>query len=937
MLDMTSRRLQALMSTMLFAVLLIGGCSKVGNGGAGTDPPDPGSSGAPAPPPINITSRSLPNGQVAVPYSTTLTASGGTMPYIWTVAGGTLPPGLELETVTGTLSGTPIGGAYQATLTLQAKDSGTPSQTASVTLLLNVLPPALAVSSQSLPSGNVGIAYSAALTASGGTAPYSWSLTAGTLPSGLSFNDATGVISGTPTTNAAASALTFEVTDSENPPVSVSMPLTLTIAGVPLVITTSQLPDARVAAPYSQALNSSGGTGAVTWALTGGTLSKGLTFSPGTGIISGTPTVVAEQVPLTFSATDSGTPAQTQSAAFTLTVDPSGIGVTVSPPRAGVTIGQPLILVATTNDNAGVTWSVSPAGGLFSAAASANNQAVTFTAPTGAGVYTITATSVSDTTRSDSATVGVTDLAGVYTYHNDVARDGANLQEYALTTGNVSTNTFGKLFSCAVDGAVYAQPLWVANLSIAGATHNVVFVATQRDSVFAFDADASPCQQLWQVSLLVTGEMPLPRGVVGATYGDIVPDIGITGTPVIDPANGILYVVAKSVDFSGNFYQRLHALDLASGSERVGSPHVISGSYQADNGSVVPFSLQQENQRAALALSNGIVYVAWGSHEDKAPWYGWIMGFSYNGSTIAPAGVLNVAPNTGEAGIWMAGGAPSVDNNGNLYVITGNGLWDAASTTGGPTDDYGDSFLQLKAGIGQQTLGVSSFFTPSDENNDYLNDVDFGSGGSALVLNLSGGGAAGMPTHMVVGGGKDGMLYVLNGDQLGGSGDTNAWQRISLGQGIFATSAFWNSNLYIAPAKGALVAYAFDSTTESFTTTSSSASPTSYNWPGATPSVSASGTSNGIVWAIDSSAYCTPQSKACGPAVLYAYDARNLGTELWKSSLLASDRAGNAVKFTVPTVANGKVYVGTRGNNTGGASGSTSIPGEVDVYGLKRN
>jgi hypothetical protein len=402
-------------------------------------------------------------------------------------------------------------------------------------------------------------------------------------------------------------------------------------------------------------------------------------------------------------------------------------------------------------------------------------------------------------------------------------------------------------------------------------------------------------------------------------------------------AKSMIQPVAGAASICGYaFYQRLHALDLASGAERAGSPIAVTANYLADNGTSVAFSQQQENQRAGLALVGGTVYIGWGSHEDALPWYGWLMGYSYNGAAFTQQSVLNVAPNTAESGIWMGGGAPSADSNGHLYVITGNGPFDAANTSG-TTDDYGDSFLQLMPGAGQSGIGVSSFFTPSDQSYDNTNDKDFGSGGSALVLNLSGTGTAGNPAHLVVGGGKDGALYVLNGDQMGGSGDGNAVQKIDLGSGIFTTSAFWNNTLYIAPVGSAMLAYSFDSTTLQFGSAASSMSISTFGFPGSGPAVSASGTSNGIVWAINSHSYCTPRSQACGPALLHAYLASDLGTELWNSSMVAGDAAGNAVKFTVPTVANGKVYIGTRGNNIGGIDSSTTVPGELDVYGLKPN
>ena len=611
------------------------------------------------------------------------------------------------------------------------------------------------------------------------------------------------------------------------------------------------------------------------------------------------------------------------------------ISVTLSPKRVGATITQQIQLTASVANDVGtdgVTWSVTAGGTLTGQ----TTTVASFNAAT-AGVYTVTATSVADHTKSATASIGVTGLQGVYTYHNDLARDGVNAQEYALTTASVDTSTFGKLFSCTVDGAVYAQPLWAANLTISGAKHNVVFVATEHDGLFAFDADSNPCVQLWNVSLIDTnhgansGETTVPSGPtgykVGGGSGDITPEVGVTGTPVIDPSTNTLYVLSKSMNSGGtSFYQRLHAIDLTTGNEKFGGPANITSSITfpgaGDGGSKVSFNAQQQNQRSGLALVNGVVYIAWSSHEDTLPYYGWVVGF--NASALAVTNVLNVSPNVQYGGIWMGGGAPSADANNNLYLITGNAEFDV--TSGG--NDYGDSFLQLSG-----SLTVSSFFTPSDQATDDADDNDFGSGGAAVVLNL----ASGTLKHLVIGGGKDGTLYLLNGDNMGGLGDSNARQYFNVGTGIFATGAFWNNNFYIAPINAPLISYSFNSATNLFNTANPTQSSSSYGLRGATPSVSSTGSSNGIVWALDNSNYCTPHSPGCGPAVLHAYNATTLSSDLWNSSMVTMDAAGNAVKYTVPTVANGKVYVGTRGNNTGGVFGSTSVSGELDVYGLKPN
>ena len=708
----------------------------------------------------------------------------------------------------------------------------------------------------------------------------------------------------------------------------------------PITIVTTALPNGQVGRAYSAMLAANGGTAPLSWSLTAGALPAGLTVAAN-GLISGTPTAPAAAAALTFTVS-SATGVQKQTGKVTLNVSPASITVLVSPARAGLAVTETAPFKATTNDYGGVNWSISPAGGSFSAATSPSGTAVTFTAPTTAGVYTITATSATDSSQQAAVTVGVTDLAGVYTYHNDLGRDGANTQEYALTPANVNTTTFGKLFSCTVDGAVYAQPLWIAKLTVGGARHNVVFVATAHDSLYAFDADASPCVPLWEVSLIdanhggTAEEVTVPAGTtgyyVGRGFGSNAPEVGVMSTPVIDPASGTLYVVSKSMSpgmppASTSYYQRLHAIDVTTGNEKTGSPVTIAATFPGtySGGTSVTFSARQQKQTAALALANGTVYIAWASHDDAVPYSGWTMGYTYNGTVFTQTAVLDATPSTGLGGIWMSGAAPPADQSGNLYVITGNGTFDVTNVTP-PNHDYANSFLQLN---GQ--LGITSWFAPSSTpiDNDGA-DYDFGAGGAALVLNLT----SGSLRRLVVGGGKHGVLYLLNGDSMGGLGDANAWQQFSVGGPIFATAAFWNNTLYLAPIDNPMRAYAFDSTTNMFNTTPTSQSATQYGFPGATAAVSASGAStDGIVWALDQIGYCPAHH--CAPAVLHAYDASNLATELWNSAMVAADTAGNAVKFTVPTVANGKVYVGTRGDNTTGVYGSTAISGELDVYGLK--
>jgi len=577
------------------------------------------------------------------------------------------------------------------------------------------------------------------------------------------------------------------------------------------------------------------------------------------------------------------------------------------------------------------------------ACSSQSNSAATYVAPSTAGSVTITATSLADGTKNASATIGVTDLSGVTTYHNNLSRDGANSHEFALTTANVKTATFGKLFSCTVDGAIYAQPLWVPQLTINGAKHNVIIVATQHDSIYAFDADsnANPCVALWHANLIDTahggtaGETSVPSSgptaLVGRGSGDIVPEVGITGTPVIDPSTNTLYVVSKSVIPAGpTFFQRLHGLDITAGNEKLNGnkPVTISATYPgtADGGTTVAFDPRNDGQRAGLTLlPNGIVYVAWASHEDATPYHGWVIGFDKTSLSLLTA--YNDSPNGRQGGIWMAGGAPAADSNNNLYVISGNGNYDGIT-------DFGDSILKLSSG-----LALVDAFTPSVQQTLDQSDLDLGSGGAAILVDSPS--APPGFQHLLVGGGKgptlNGILYVADRGNLGGfnSNDTGIVQEFPVGTMVFATAAFWQNNLYIAGAGGPLTAFSFSPTLGQFNAVPTSQSSAKYGFPGATPSVSSQNTSNGIVWAIDTTRYCTTQSPGCGPAVLHAYDGTTLNTELWNSSQAAANSAGFAVKFTMPTVANGKFYIGTRGNDSG--PGTSSILGELDVYGLLPN
>lgn len=640
--------------------------------------------------------------------------------------------------------------------------------------------------------------------------------------------------------------------------------------------------------------------------------------------------------------------------------------VTVSPKLAAiVAMTQTQQFTATVTGNVSdltVTWSVDNTAGGDSSVGTIGSSGL-YTPPSAptAGTHTVTATSVAVPTASATASIAITDLPGVFTYHNDLSRDGANTQEYALTASTVTTSTFGKLFSCAVDGAVYTQPLWVPGLSIAGGTHNVVFVATQHDSVYTFDADASPCVTYWHVDLLDTlhggtaNESPVTWNDVGNCYGDVYPEVGVTGTPVIDPATSTLYLVSASESnptssgscsgSTASFYHRLHALDLATGNEKFNAPVTIAASVagigDGSAGGVVSFNSQLHHQRSGLALStDGVVYVAFAAHEDATPYHGWLLG--YNASNVKQQlSVFNTTPNGvsgpnggADGGIWGAGGAPALDIGNSVYVATGNGIFDQGT---GMTlqNDYGDSVLSLSPLAGTTSMQVNGWFSPDDEVNLEASDADLGSGAPLLLADQTTG-----PPHLLVQLGKDGVVYLIDRDNMGSfnSGTNQVVQYFQATCCFWGTPAFWQNSLYFAGAGDALKQFSFAS--GQFNTTPASQSNQVFGFPDVSPSISSQGATSGIVWGIDAglygyaspnaaggaNCYMSPPPTVCtGPAVLHAYNATNLAQEYWNSAQAASnrDQAGNAVKFVPPTIANGKVYVSTRT--------------EIDVYGLLPN
>jgi len=488
-------------------------------------------------------------------------------------------------------------------------------------------------------------------------------------------------------------------------------------------------------------------------------------------------------------------------------------------------------------------------------------------------------------------------FTGVLTYHNDNLRTGQNLAETILTPSNVNPAQFGLLFTANVDGEIYAQPLYVPAVAIPGkGTHNIVIVATENDTVYAFDADtAGP--PLWQTSLLSNGATAIPSTDTGC--GDLTPLIGSTSTGVIDPATNTLFLTAATKEADASYVYRLHALDITTGTEQQTSPVVVQGSLPGNSpnasGGKISVSAFLNNQRSALLLDRGVVYMAFASHCDTGPYNGFVLG--YNETSLSQVALYSDAPNGTEAGIWMSGGGLATDASGDIYLATGNGTFDA-NVAGGL--DYGDSLLRLTpAGSG---FTVNTYFTPTDQDNLSSEDKDLGSGAILLLPDQPA-----PPTHLALGMGKEGILYLVNRDAMGGyqtgagSAD-NVVQEIPGFQGLFSTPAYFNNNVYLIPAGGAPVQLSLGN--GKLSSAPVAVFDVGFAFNGATPSISANGATNGILWMI---------RNASNTAVLYALDASNIKTELYDSSQNpARDTAGTFNKFQVPTVANGKVFVGTQ-------------------------
>jgi hypothetical protein len=535
--------------------------------------------------------------------------------------------------------------------------------------------------------------------------------------------------------------------------------------------------------------------------------------------------------------------------------------------------------------------------------------------------------------------------ASVLTYHNDNSRDGVNTMESQLTPKNVNTTNFGKLAGLPVDGIVYAQPLFT-KVTINGTSTNAVFVATEHDSVYAFNADSLSTTPLWHRSFLGDSFLACNQcstlTSVQINAPNIEPEIGITATPAIDSTRGVIYVVASSFE-NGSFYVKLHALNLASGIEMPGSPVVVNPSLPGastaagvNSSGQITFDAQRQLPRGGVTFYNGSVYLVMSSYDDQEPSHGWVI--SYNGTTLAQTSAWMTSPNSGEANIWMSGDGPVMDTSGNLYFSVGNGDPENISTL-----DFSDCVVKLSTASG---LKLADYFRPFnwlqlsvggvDASGFNLGggDVEIGSGGVVMLPTMSG-----AHPHELITGGKEGSLYVIDAENMGKAAPTGATSNPQIvqflphflpggknyGPGIFSTPAFYNNHLYINGAGDVL---------RSIPTTNGMLTPSAMTVAneviaqrGSSPSISSYLGANTMVWTLDSSAFTYAwnaqqyQVLTNGPAILRAYDVNNLSTVLYSSGTVSADASGNAVKFAVPTVANGMVFVGTQT--------------ELSVYGLK--
>jgi hypothetical protein len=650
----------------------------------------------------------------------------------------------------------------------------------------------------------------------------------------------------------------------------------------------------------------------VTWAVDGetggdasiGTIStSGLYTAPST---AGNHVVKATSVADTTASGSASVTVQSN----TGSCNPSGTSpsVTICAPAPNATVTSPVHVVAASNSSpAASTLQIYLDGkAVYTVKATKLDTSV----PAAAGTHRLTVQASNGTIFK--TTENVTVAAGPpppppppsnfenLTYKNDLGRIGLNNMEYVLTPGSVNSNTFGKKYSYTLDGSVYNQPLFKRGVTIKGSTYNVIYIATEHGSVYAFDADGSTTAPLWKTSFIdPTNNITTVASCSGCGRTSLGPEVGVTGTPVIDPVAQTLYVSMMTSE-NGIVVHRLHALDITTGGERAGSPVQIQASVPGtgtgtDGNGQVPFDSTTSNQRPGLLLLNGVVYVTFAAYSDIEPYHGWV--FAYDAQTLNQLAVLNVSPNTSAGGIWMGGCGPSADSAGNLYVMTGNGHYNG-------TKEWGQTILKLALSSG--AFKIVDWFTPYDWQNINSTDLDIGSGCPALLPDQ-----AGTFPHLLIAGAKNGKIYVINRDSMGHSqagSDSQILQSLNLNPSgvtsgtrprMYSSLAYWNGFVYIAPANTVLRAYSLSDA--NLTLASQATSSTGSR--GGVPIVSSNGNSNGIVWMIT-------RDENSGTLTLHAYDAMDVSKQIYNTSQNATrDAIGAGGPFATPMVVDGKVFV----------------------------
>jgi Immunoglobulin domain len=754
-------------------------------------------------------------------------------------------------------------------------------------------------------SQSVAVGQSATFTVSAaGTAPlaYQWRKNATNISGATSANYVT------PVASSSDNGAKFDVLVSNPAGTATSNPATLTVTPGPVAPAITTQPVSQTVTAGQSATFSVTATGSPTptyqWTKNGASLAGATSAS------YKTPATSAIDSGTQFRVVVSNSAGNATSSAATLTVNAASSApqITTQPASQTVTVGQTATFSVVGTGTAPLAYQWQKNGGNIFGATSAT-YVTPATAATDSGTkFDVVVSNSVGTATSTSATLTVNpppppSSTDVVTYHYDNLRTGQNTNETILTAANVTQTKFGLLGSFVVDGKVDAQPLYLSNVAIPNAgTKNVLYVVTEHDTVYAFDADSVSGKTstiLWSASMLASGETPSDdRGC-----GQVTPEIGITSTPVIDRSRNAIYLVAVSKTSGGNYIHRIHSLNLTTGAELFGGPTVVTASYpgsgaNSSNGRVV-FDPAQYNERSGLLQIGGTIYTTWGSHCDGGPYTSWVM--SYSADTLQQVSVLNLVPNGNEGGIWMGGTAPAADAAGNIYFIIGNGDFDSnLNASGLPSNgNCGNCFAKVSS---TTPLTLLDYFATSNTVSESNSDTDFGSGGPVLLPDVVD--SNGKTRHLTVGSGKDTVIFVLDRDNMGkfNASQNNVYQQINgeLSGGVFAKPSYFDGTVYYGAVGDSIKA--FPVTSGKLATSPSSRSSHSFGYPGATPSISANGTSNGIVWVVENA----------GTAVLHAYDATNLATELYNSNQAANNRdhfSGN--KFITPMVANGKVYVGT--------------------------